>query len=81
MKKRLKNKPDSPTESASTTVPQVQQEDESHPTMVNREMNKPFALVIAIPNDAEMSAVFSPYFPWIVIMIRYTRSLSTRSLT
>ena len=60
MGKRLKNKPDSPTESASTTVPQVRQEDEPHPIMVNREMNKPFTLVIAIPNDAEMSAVFSP---------------------
>ena len=61
MKKRLKNKPDSPTESASTTVPQARQEDEPHPIMVNREMNKPFTLVIAIPNDAEMSAVFSPH--------------------
>ena len=28
--------------------------------MVNQEMNKPFTLVIAIPNDAEMSVVFSP---------------------
>ena len=60
MKKRLKSKPGSPTEPASTTVPQVRQDDEPHPTMANREMNKPFTLVITIPHDAEMSAVFSP---------------------
>ena len=60
MGKRLKNKPDSPTESASTTVPQARQEDEPHPIMMHREMNKPFTLTIVIPHDAEMTAVFSP---------------------
>ena len=60
MGKRLKNKPDSPTESASATVPQARQEDEPHPVMMNREMNKPFTLTIVIPHDAEMTAVFSP---------------------
>ena len=60
MKKRSKNKPGSPTEPASANVTQVQQENEPHPTITNREMNKPFTLVITIPNDAEMCAVFSP---------------------
>ena len=60
MKKHHKNKPGSPTEPASTDVTQVQQENEPHPTMATREMNKPFTLVITVPNDEEMSAFFSP---------------------
>ena len=57
MTKRSKNKPGSPTEPVSTDVVHVQDDTSESPVM-SQEMNKPFMLVLSVPHNEGLSAVF-----------------------
>ena len=57
MAKHSRSKPGSPTEPVSTDVAHVQ-DNMSQPTMTEQELNKPFTLVLSIPHDKGLTAVF-----------------------
>ena len=57
MAKHFKSKPGSPTEPVSTNIACVQ-DDASKPPMTEQELNKPFTLVLSIPHDKGLTAVF-----------------------
>ena len=57
MVKHSKSKPGSPTEPVSTNVTRVQ-DNTSETSMTDQEMNKPFTLVLSVPHDEGISAVF-----------------------
>ena len=57
MVKRAKSKPGSPTELVSTNVTRVQ-DNASESPMMDQEMNKPFALVLSVPHNSDLSAIF-----------------------
>ena len=57
MVKHSKSKPGSPTEPVSTNNARVQ-DNISKPPMMEQELNKPFTLVLSVPHDKGITAVF-----------------------